>query len=109
MSSTAFLPETITRAVADSLDGPTLLIFGTNWCGHCRAAAPLIDEALTQHASVRQIRVEDGPGRPLGRSYGVKLWPTLLLLRDGVEVERLTRPPSVEVIRQALERIDPPA
>jgi len=34
-------------------------------------------EALSQHAQWRHIRVEDGPGRALGRSFRVKLWPTL--------------------------------
>ena len=37
-------------------------------------------------------RVEDGRGRPLGRAYRVKLWPTLVLLRDGQEIARAVRP-----------------
>jgi thioredoxin 1 len=41
---------------------------------------------------VRHIRVEDGRGRPLGRSFRVKLWPTLVFLKDGKEVARLVRP-----------------
>jgi thioredoxin 1 len=37
---------------------------------------------------VRHVKVEDGSGRRLGRSFGVKLWPTLVFLRDGREVAR---------------------
>lgn len=38
------------------------------------------------------MKIEDGRGRPLGRAFGIKLWPTLVFLRDGVEVARVVRP-----------------
>ena len=59
-------------------------------------------EALSQQAQWRHIRVEDGPGRALGRSFRVKLWPTLVLLRDGQEVARLVRPTQTTDISAAL-------
>ena len=84
--------EAPTRAEVDALPGLTLLEFGTSWCGHCRAAQPALAEALELHALLRHIKVEDGPGHALGRSFRVKLWPTLVLLRDGQEVARVVRP-----------------
>lgn len=50
------------------------------------------------HADVRHLKIEDGPGRPLGRSFGIKLWPTLVFLRDGTEVARVVRPTHAEQI-----------
>jgi len=47
---------------------------------------------------VRHLKIEDGPGRPLGRSFRVKLWPTLVFLRDGVEVARVVRPADAKQI-----------
>lgn len=93
------------RAEIDALPGATLLEFGTGWCGHCRAAQPRIAQALAGIAGVRHIRVEDGPGRPLGRSFKVRLWPTLVFLRDGQEQARLVRPTDVAAITQALSGI----
>ena len=84
--------EAPTRAEVDALPGLTVLEFGTTWCGHCRAAQPAIAEALAPPTPWRHIRVEDGPGRALGRSFHVKLWPTLVLLKDGQEVARVVRP-----------------
>jgi thioredoxin 1 len=81
-----------TRAEVDSLAGLTLLEFGTAWCGHCQAAQPHIAAVLKAHPELHHVRVEDASGRPLGRSFGVKLWPTLVLLKDGVEQARVVRP-----------------
>jgi thioredoxin len=96
-----------TRAEVDALQGPTLLEFGSPWCGHCRRAQPLIAAALAAHPRVRHMKVADASGRRLGRSYGVKLWPTLVLLAGGKEVARLVRPVDAGEVGKALARIDP--
>lgn len=97
--------EAPTRAAIDATPGPLLLEFGTGWCGHCRAAAPAVTEALSAHAGVRHLQVEDGPGRALGRSFGVTLWPTLVFLRDGQERQRLVRPREVAPVAAALRAL----
>ena len=89
MSYAAHAPE---RKDIDALTGPTVLDFGTDWCGYCQGAAPLIGAAFARHPGVPHLKVEDGKGRLLGRSFRVKLWPTLIFLRDGVEVARAVRP-----------------
>ena len=101
-----FAPETLTRAEVDATRGPLVLEFGANWCGWCRGAQPDIRAAFEQAgADVMHVKVEDGPGQRLGRSFGVKLWPTLVFLREGTEVARLVRPQGSEGIRDALRRL----
>ena len=95
------------RADIDALQEPAVLEFGTPWCGHCQRARPLIEAALAEHPGIRHIKVEDGSGRRLGRSFEVKLWPTLIFLDKGQEVEALVRPTDADAIRQALALIDP--
>lgn len=97
------------REEVDGLPGSTLVEFGAPWCGICKAAQPLIAKALAGAEPLRHLKIEDGSGRPLGRSFGVKLWPTLVFLRDGREVGRLVRPTSVDAISDELARLAQPA
>ncbi len=94
------------RADVDRLGGPALIEFGSPTCGYCRAAQPLLASALSAHPRVRHIKIADGRGRRLGRSFGVKLWPTLIFLENGQEIDRLVRPASAGEIGEALARID---
>lgn len=98
-----------TRAQVDALQGPTLVEFGSVSCGWCIRAQSLLKSAFATHPDVRHIKVEDGSGQPLGRSFGVKLWPTLVFLQDGKEVRRLIRPERQREVADAFNSIDPPA
>jgi thioredoxin 1 len=93
------------RAEVDALPGAAVVQFGSNTCGYCRAAQPLIEEAFAAHPGMRRIKIEDGKGRPLGRSFKVKLWPTLIFLKDGKEVQRVVRPTDTEAMKAALVQI----
>ena len=97
-------PEPPTETV-HAMRGPVVLEFGANWCGYCHAAWPHIDRAMNGGERIQHVKVEDGPGRPLGRSYRVKLWPTLIFLNDGAEVARVVRPTDAASISEALAKI----
>jgi thioredoxin 1 len=96
-----------TRAEIDAMPGAVVIEFGTAWCSHCTNAQPLIAAAFDAHPGVRHLKIEDGPGRRLGRSFHVKLWPTLVFLRDGLEVARVVRPTAGAVIREAMKALGP--
>lgn len=103
---TRYTVEAPPRAEIDALKGAAMLEFGANWCGHCIAAQAPLGVAFAGHDSVAHYKVEDGPGRALGRSYRVKLWPTMIFLRDGQEVARLVRPLAADDIAAAFAQID---
>jgi thioredoxin 1 len=88
----AYQPVAPDPAAVEAMRGLVLLDFGTDWCGHCIAARAAADAWVDAHDAVDHLRIEDGRGRPLGRAFRVKLWPTLVLLRDGQEVARVVRP-----------------
>jgi thioredoxin 1 len=94
------------RSTIDAHAGVVALDFGTNWCGYCNAAQHDIAAALAGHPQATHIKVEDGPGRPLGRSFRIKLWPTVVVLKDGREVARVVRPADSKEIAQALQQAE---
>lgn len=103
--TTPYSSDEPSRAEVDAMTGSTVIEFGANWCGICQAAQQTIGNALAAHAPLRHLKVEDGRGRPLGRSFGIKLWPTLVMLQDGREVARVVRPGSTQEIADALAQL----
>lgn len=104
--STIYATEQPSRAEVEAQAGLAVLEFGANWCGICKAAQPLIAQAMADAPKgVQHIKVEDASGRPLGRSFSVKLWPTLIFLRDGHEVARVVRPATVQQLQDAMQTL----
>jgi len=103
-SNSDYAEAAFTFEQIDELSGDTLLEFGAPWCGHCQAASSAINEVVTEHSELRHIKIYDGKGKPLGRAFKVKLWPTLILLRHGKEVDRLVRPLKSDEVRQLMSK-----
>ena len=101
-STTNYAASDLQRETADSLPGLVVLQFGTNWCGYCQNAQAIIEPVIASRPDMARHLIEDGPGRSLGRSFRIKQWPTLVLLRDGVEAGRLVRPQDAEQVRALL-------
>jgi thioredoxin 1 len=105
MSYTAdWSAESLSREQVDRLPGVTVLEFGTGWCPHCQAVQASLRQALEGRREIRHLKIEDGKGRPLGRAFGVKLWPNFVLLRDGEVLSQWARPETEELLR-ALEQL----
>lgn len=106
--TTPYIPadQAPTRDEVNGIAGAVLVEFGTDWCGHCRALAPEVARNLAAHPQVRHVKVEDGPGRPLGRSFHVRLWPSLVFMKDGAVVRQLARP-SHQQLREAFAAVTP--
>jgi thioredoxin 1 len=94
-----YLPEEKAprREDVDQMTGPVLVEFGTAWCGFCQGAQRDIVTLLAENPQVKHVKVEDGPGRRLGRSFRVKLWPNLVFMKDGAVVKQMARPSGAEM------------
>ncbi|MGV7167843.1 thioredoxin family protein [Xanthomonas citri] len=94
------------RSAVEAQTGLQVLEFGTDWCGHCIAVQPLLQKLLGGYEAIDYRKIEDGKGRPLGRSFRVTLWPTIILLRDGQELARAVRPQTREDLQDLLSVLD---
>ena len=105
-SNSDYAEEVFTFKQVGELSGDVVLEFGAPWCGHCQAASSPIKEAVTERSGLRHIKIYDEKGKPLGRAFKVKLWPTLILLHNGNEVARLVRPLRSDEVREFISKLD---
>ena len=96
----------LSREEINQFTGAVMLEFGASCCGYCKTAQGIISSELALYPNIRRIKIEDGKGRRLGRTFAVKLWPTLILMKDGIELKRLEREFNSEEISTALITIN---
>lgn len=98
-----YAEEAPTLDEINSLKGVAVLEFGAPWCGHCQASHDAVKETMQSYPDMAHIKVFDGKGKRLGRQFGVKLWPTLIVLKDGQEVSRIVRFTASDAVRELLD------
>jgi thioredoxin 2 len=81
---------------------PVLLDMWADWCGPCHMLAPTIDQLSSELAGrvkVAKLNIDENPG--IANRFGVRSIPTLLVLKDGREVDRLVGvQPKQEIVRR---------
>ena len=92
------------REFVDSLTEPLVVEFGANWCGYCQMLQPELAALFKNYPQVRHIKVEDGKGKPLGRGFRVKLWPSLVFMHHGKVLLQLARP-TIEEVAKGMEEL----
>ena len=78
------------RQVVDGSDLPTVVDCWAAWCGPCRMMAPQFEAAARQVRDVRFAKLDTDANPQTSQALGIRSIPTLVLLRRGGELGRLT-------------------
>lgn len=87
-------------------DVPVLVDFHATWCGPCKALAPVVEELANEYAGkakMAKIDIDEAPN--VASSHGIMAVPTLILFKDGREIEKLTGAKRKPELAQLLDRV----
>ena len=91
---------------SDVLESGTVLVdFWAEWCGPCRALGPKLEEIageLGDKVKIAKLNIDENPGAP--STYGVKGIPTMILFKDGKEVDQIVGNHPKENIKAIIEK-----
>lgn len=77
------------KTLEDAGDKPVMVDFFAEWCGPCRMAAPIIDQISEEYADKAVIaKVDVDDHSELAQRYGVMSIPTVIVFKNGEEVDR---------------------
>ena len=79
--------ETYDEALV-AADGLVMVDFWAEWCGPCRAVAPVLEQLATETGvPLMKVNIDENPG--LAARYEVRSIPTILFIEDGEVVDRV--------------------
>jgi thioredoxin 1 len=89
-ASTIHLTEQTFDETLSTHDGILMVDFWAEWCGPCRAIAPVLDALVKESAGtlgLAKVNVDENPG--LAARYGIRSIPTILLVKQGKVVDQV--------------------
>ena len=67
---------------------PVLIDFYADWCGPCKMLSPIIDEVAEENSDIKVVKVNVDDSQDLAMKYQVMSIPTLVVIKNGEEVNR---------------------
>ena len=89
-ASTPHLTEQTFDETLSTHEGLLMVDFWAEWCGPCRAVAPVLDDLVRESSgrvTLAKVNVDENPG--LAARYGIRSIPTILLVKQGKVVDQV--------------------
>jgi thioredoxin 1 len=86
--------------------GVSVVDFYADWCGPCKMIAPILEQLGEERQDVKIVKIDVDANQKSAMQYGVRNIPTLLIVKDGIEIHRqvgfVPKPKLVEMINASL-------
>ena len=83
---------------------PVMVDFYATWCGPCKAMEPTLDALAQEYegrAKIVKVNIEEAPG--IASSHGIMAVPTLIVFKNGAEVQKMTGAQNKPTLEKALQ------
>ncbi len=85
-------------------DKKVLVDFYADWCGPCKMLAPIVEAVASEHEELKVVRVNIDNEESIAMDYQIMSIPTLVLINDGKEVDRVIGAVQKKVIETMVEK-----
>lgn len=85
-------------------DKKVLIDFYADWCGPCKMLAPIVEEVASEHEDLKVVRINVDNEESIAMNYQIMSIPTLVLIKDGKEVDRVIGAVQKKVIETLIEK-----
>jgi thioredoxin 1 len=83
--------------------------FWAEWCGPCRAVAPVLDQIASEREDLRVVKVNVDDEPTLAQRYGILSIPTIMLFKDGEPQAAAVGAQPKQMLERSLGLVDQPA